>query len=109
VVGITAAGLPVLAENFAEKGFTTEAQRNSKVGMDLGLGAMVMVSVVLSQRLNPATCRGTNLFLWPLPGVSKRFRQSDGRGRPSHIVARASPPAYAEGQFVPLEVQTRLA
>jgi hypothetical protein len=22
-----------------------------------------------------------------------RFRQSDGRGRPSHIVARASPPA----------------
>ena len=26
---------------------------------------------------------------------ARRFRQSDGRGRPSHIVARASPPAAA--------------
>src|SRR5215467_9713550 len=25
--------------------------------------------------------------------LKSRFRQSDGRGRPSHIVARASPPA----------------
>ena len=25
--------------------------------------------------------------------LPSRFRQSDGRGRPSHIVARASPPA----------------
>src|SRR5262245_40697922 len=28
--------------------------------------------------------------VWPFPS---RFKQSDGRGRPSHLVARASPPA----------------
>jgi hypothetical protein len=33
-----------------------------------------------------------------------RFRKSDGRGRPSHIVVRASPPALREVQAPPLQV-----